>query len=133
MHFKKYLKRGWKINHFCEIIRTTPQGVKGCLVSDAKGGSIARQNKSPYYYECQFGLTDIAFPIFIGNRFVTTIYMGRILAKPSTLEGFTFVKEKVKGMKIDLKELLSTTDPKICKNSLFPYRVKARISGKVGE
>jgi len=103
--YREFVKRGWKLNTFCELMHTAPQGVRGCLVSDAKGGSIARENQGPYYYECQFGLTDIAFPIFIGDRFITNVYFRSCLTAPPSQESFARVKEKVKGMKIDLKKL----------------------------
>lgn len=90
---------------FCKIIQSAPGGRGRCEASDAKGARKAREKGRPYIYRCHAGLIDIAVPLLIKGNFVGAILTGQTLTEPPSEYGFEQVKQRVKGLKLDLAEL----------------------------
>lgn len=95
-----------RFTDFCHFIRTCRSGFQRCKMSDAQGGINALETGHPHIYQCPFGLTDIAAPIIVENRFIGTILCGQVLLEEDNYqESLMRIKEKTKNLDLDQKKL----------------------------
>ena len=65
-------------NEFCRLVQSTPEGMRLCCASDAKGLSEARKNGTYAMYKCHAGLIDVVIPLVCNGREIGSIYTGQI-------------------------------------------------------
>lgn len=105
----------------CHHIRSTPQGYRRCMESDAIGGREALRLCKPYVYTCHAGLTDLAAPIIVNNQYIGVFLCGQVYLpeqKEEMQTSYFMERNKYLGLKEDvvhelLKEVAVTTEENI--------------------
>lgn len=66
---------------FCNIIRSTKEGLKRCMKCDCQYSTISSQNEFPIIYNCHAGLTDLSAPIVVNDNYLGYILCGQVFTR----------------------------------------------------
>lgn len=64
---------------FCNLIRSTEEGLRRCKESMAKGGRFSAQLGEPYIFLCHAGLIEWAAPIVLYEQYLGSFMCGQVL------------------------------------------------------
>lgn len=93
---------------FCQLIQSTPGGLKRCQDSDRHAAEIALRDRRPMSYTCHAGLIDVVVPVVVGEERMGCFYSGQSLLSPPTPIGFQDVRARVADLDLDQAELWDT-------------------------
>ena len=94
-----------KIARFCEIIKSTPKGVKRCYQSDKYICSLCKEKGEPVSHRCHAGLIDTAIPLRFENVLLGYIMFGQVVDKNDSTLSFEEVKTLCSDLPVNIDEL----------------------------
>lgn len=84
--------------HFCDLVHGFgAHEEQTCARSDRPAKERCRASGRSQVYPCHVGLTDIAVPVFLEERYLGTLFSGQVLTEPPTEVGFERVKDALTG------------------------------------
>ncbi|MFH0889251.1 MAG: sigma 54-interacting transcriptional regulator [Planctomycetota bacterium] len=91
---------------FCELISKTEEGKRRCLESEKQAITRISTTLKNDISTCYAGLTDVAIPIIVHNKYCgsVSIYGGLLLHQPNETE-WQEISERVKSTGVDLEQL----------------------------
>ncbi|GEN36555.1 MULTISPECIES: sensor histidine kinase [Aneurinibacillus] len=90
---------------FCTYIRSCPEGLSRCILSDEKVGIMAAQEERPVIHRCHSGLVDLAAPIIHDGRYLGAILCGQVLITENEAEQLAAIHRSVSGLPLDQTKL----------------------------
>ena len=86
---------------FCNMIRSTPEGLARCMGSDDCGGRMAAQQLCPSVYRCHSGLVDLGAPIRLNQQHLGGFLAGQVLLPQDGAEVAGDVLNRLKDLRLD--------------------------------
>lgn len=90
-----HMFRNAEQNPVCRLIRKTRAGCDRCGASDRTYHAQAVKTGTTCLYTCHAGFLDIAVPVFVDGRHVTTISSGQIAPGPHSDAGFRRLRKRL--------------------------------------
>ena len=90
----------------CELIRSTPAGLRRCMGSDDCGGRMAASQLCPSVYRCHAGLIDLGAPIRIHQQHLGGFLAGQVILPHDGGGIANEVLTKVDDLKLDEEMVL---------------------------
>lgn len=102
----RYLLRKQFFTRYCNLIRSTLEGLKKCVCpqSDKELVENVKKTNQPYFTYCHAGLVDLAFPLSTSNHSIVLIG-GQFLFEPPSRREQQKLLDKVKDLPLN-QELL---------------------------
>lgn len=91
--------------NFCTLIRSSPKGMRSCILSDERVGMMAAQQGRPVIHRCHSGLVDLAAPIIVDERYLGSVLCGQVLIEDVDEEGLDSIRSKTNQIPVDQKQL----------------------------
>jgi two-component system response regulator YesN len=91
---------------FCNLVRSSDQGLKKCKNSYARAGLEASKYGKPYIFRCHAGLVVWAAPIVIEEEHVGAICCGQVLMWEPEDYFWEEIEEMTKGLPINVEQLI---------------------------
>ncbi|HPY97672.1 MAG TPA: PocR ligand-binding domain-containing protein [Clostridia bacterium] len=92
--FRELLAYPREREHFCHMLRKTPEGEAGCYVSDKSGCLKCAKNRQPVIYKCHAGLTEAVAPIMDKDGVLAYVMFGQIILKENCEETRSNIKRR---------------------------------------
>jgi len=86
------ITRPSNFNVFCNLVRSTEEGLKGCYRSDGLGGKAACEQRSLSLYPCHCGLIDMAAPLILEGVYWGAVLCGQVLLEDPSEDKFQQVQ-----------------------------------------
>ncbi|WP_246615684.1 PocR ligand-binding domain-containing protein [Aneurinibacillus thermoaerophilus] len=64
---------------FCSYIRSCPEGLRRCILSDERVGILVAKKGRPVIHRCHSGLVDLAAPIIHNEKYLGAVLCGQVL------------------------------------------------------
>jgi two-component system LytT family sensor kinase len=90
---------------FCSYIRSSPEGLRRCILSDERVGILAAKNGKPVIHRCHSGLVDLAAPIIHNNQYLGAVLCGQVLMTENEEEQVEAVWNSVRELPLDKRKL----------------------------
>ncbi|MDN4522928.1 sensor histidine kinase [Fictibacillus fluitans] len=90
---------------FCTYVRSSPEGLRRCMLSDENVGRMASEQQRPVLHRCHSGLVDFAAPIVLRGRYIGAILCGQILMTESEMNTISDMRMDKNQLGLNLKEL----------------------------
>lgn len=91
---------------FCQLIRSTPQGLRKCERCCARAGFQANRLGVPYIFRCHAGLIKWAAPITIKGKYLGSIVCGQVLMWEPEDFFWIEIKEMTRDLGVSVIELI---------------------------
>lgn len=116
-----YIRAGWQ--RIClDFHRTHPITFQKCLESDRYlMNHLHDMDKDYVEYKCQNGFTDIAMPIFIGEEFIATVFLGQFFYDDESVD-YEFFRNQARTMGYDEEDYLRALEE-------VPHFSKEKVAG----
>lgn len=92
---------------FCQYIRNNSECDKQCIICDKTACKIASTKKSPYIYKCHAGLTEIIYPLLVGDVTIGYLFFAHIFSFENYEKGIAYVIKRLEKYQLD-KNIIST-------------------------
>jgi two-component system, LytTR family, sensor kinase len=92
---------------FCTYIRSSPEGLRRCILSDERVGYRAAETKRPIIHRCHAGLIDFAAPIILRNQYLGAVLCGQVLVEDHEMDSMADMRMELSQLLLDQNELLS--------------------------
>jgi len=93
---------------FCSTIRSTPEGLRRCIESNAEVGFKSAATRTTCYSICHAGVVLMAVPLVIDNQFWGSITCGQMHLKPPGEEGVKKMLAATADLGLDAAHLART-------------------------
>lgn len=91
--------------HFCTLIRSSPDGMQNCILSDERVGMMAAQQGKPVIHRCHSGLIDLAAPIIVDGQYFGSVLCGQVFIENVDEEQLDYIRSKTKQIPVDQEQL----------------------------
>jgi len=92
---------------FCNLVRSSPEGVEKCKRTYARAGLEASKYGKPYIFRCHAGLVVWAAPILIKEEYAGAICCGQVLMWEPEDFFWEEIEEMTKDLPVDIKQLIA--------------------------
>ncbi|MFT9848203.1 sensor histidine kinase [Aneurinibacillus sp. REN35] len=90
---------------FCSYIRSCPEGLSRCILSDERVGILAAKEKRPVIHRCHSGLVDLAAPLVYEDKYLGAVLCGQVIMTDHEAEQLEAVSSKVSELPLDKDKL----------------------------
>jgi len=92
---------------FCSIIRTNPQINKNCIRCDLEYMQKCKKMKSPIFYTCHLGLTEVIAPIKEDDIIICYFMFGQIIIDEFKEQSRSTIYDNIKNQGFDDNEIMN--------------------------
>ncbi|MQL53303.1 histidine kinase [Desulfofundulus thermobenzoicus] len=92
-------------SEFCQMVRSSPVGEKGCYESDRRGGEAAARWNSLSLYQCHCTLIDMAAPLIVDGVYWGAVLCGQVLLEPPSQEQLQQIRSLAHRFGLDEEKL----------------------------
>ena len=116
------ITRPSRFSSFCLWLREHPEGLRRCIACDDIGGRTAMGQQEPYIYLCHSGLTDLAVPIIVNNKYIGAFLAGQVIREDHVDQTVEHITTRLHDLNLD-PEMIRTLLKDV---EVLPYsRIKA--------
>ncbi|MED0678094.1 PocR ligand-binding domain-containing protein [Aneurinibacillus thermoaerophilus] len=90
---------------FCSYIRSCPEGLRRCILSDERVGILAAKKGRPVIHRCHSGLVDLAAPIIHNEKYLGAVLCGQVLMTGHEEEQLQNVYQNISELPLDQGKL----------------------------
>lgn len=90
---------------FCSYIRSCPEGLARCILSDERVGILAAKDARPVIHRCHSGLVDLAAPIIHNGQYLGAVLCGQVVMDENEAEQLEMIYGNVRDLPLDRSEL----------------------------
>lgn len=113
-------------SRFCNLVRSTAEGRKGCYRSDQTAGQGAAKWRNLSLHQCHCGLIDMAAPLILGGVYWGAVLCGQVLLEEPSREQFRQIRELARRFGLDGEKMVDAL-----KNIEVVSESKIRAAGEL--
>lgn len=95
------ITRPSNFSRFCELVRSTDEGLIGCYRSDGLGGKEACEQRNLSLYPCHCGLIDMAAPLILEGVYWGAVLCGQVLLEEPSGEKIEQLRNLARRFGVD--------------------------------
>ena len=92
--------------HYCDIAKSTPEGLEACINCKMRANAKATQGKKVFGGHCIYGLYEVSIPVIYGESVAAIVYVGHTVIDEST--SIDMIKRTCKFTLVDHKKLIDS-------------------------
>ena len=90
--------------HYCDIAKSTPEGLESCIKCKMRANTKATQGKKVFGGHCIYGLYEVSVPVIYGESVAAIVYVGHTVIEEST--SIERIKRTCEHTFVDSKKLI---------------------------
>ncbi len=91
--------------NFCTLIRSSPEGMRSCILSDERVGMMAAEQGKPAIHRCHSGLVDLAAPIIVDERYLGSVLCGQVFIEDVDEARLDSIRSQTRQIPVDQQQL----------------------------